>query len=117
MLVAAVVITPIGGWAGGAGARSTRSRCSPGSASAISSSVIPYVADQLAMARLPRATYALMVALLPAIATVIGIVVLDPGARRRSRSRGVALVIAGVAVHRRPERSASARYGTRASAS
>src|SRR3954470_19978527 len=42
----------------------------------ISSSVIPYVADQLAMARLPRATYALMVALLPATATVVGLVVL-----------------------------------------
>ena len=38
-----------------------RSRCSPASASGISSSVIPYVVDQLAMARLPRATYALMV--------------------------------------------------------
>ena len=42
----------------------------------VSSSVIPYVSDQLAMARLPRATYALMVALLPATATVIGVVVL-----------------------------------------
>ncbi len=31
----------------------------------VSSSVIPYVFDQLAMARLPRATYALFVALLP----------------------------------------------------
>ena len=30
----------------------------------ISSSVIPYVFDQLAMARLPRATYALLVSLL-----------------------------------------------------
>ena len=42
----------------------------------ICSSVIPYVSDQLAMRRLPRATYALMVSLLPATATVIGIVVL-----------------------------------------
>lgn len=46
----------------------------------VSSSVIPYVSDQLAMARLSRATYALMVALmvalLPATATVIGVVVL-----------------------------------------
>ncbi len=32
--------------------------------------------DQLAMARLTRGTYALMVSLLPATATVIGIVVL-----------------------------------------
>lgn len=42
----------------------------------VSSSVIPYIADQLAPARLPRATYALLVSLLPATATVIGIVVL-----------------------------------------
>src|SRR5829696_4461795 len=32
----------------------------------VASSVVPYVCDQLAMARLPRATYALLVALLPA---------------------------------------------------
>ena len=53
------------------------------------------------MARLPRATYALMVALLPAIATVIGIVVLAqiPTA---AEVAGVALVIAAVAVHRQP---------------
>ena len=42
----------------------------------VSSSVIPYVCDQLAMARLPRATYSLMVSLLPATATVVGLVVL-----------------------------------------
>jgi inner membrane transporter RhtA len=40
----------------------------------IASSVVPYVADQLA---LPRATYALMVSLLPATATVIGVIVLS----------------------------------------
>src|SRR5215831_7572055 len=42
----------------------------------VCSSVIPYVTDQLAMARLPRATFSLMLALLPAAATVIGLVVL-----------------------------------------
>jgi inner membrane transporter RhtA len=42
----------------------------------VTSSVIPYVFDQLAMRRIARATYALMVALLPATATVIGVVVL-----------------------------------------
>ena len=62
-------------------------------------SVIPYVTDQLAMARMSRSTYALMVALLPAVATVIGVVVLAqlPSA---VEAVGVALVIAGVAVHR-----------------
>jgi inner membrane transporter RhtA len=65
----------------------------------VCSSVIPYVTDQLAMARMSRSTYALMVALLPATATVIGIVVLAqlPSA---VEALGVALVIAGVAVHR-----------------
>ena len=68
----------------------------------VSSSVIPYVTDQLAMARLPRATYATMVALLPAIATVIGIVVLTQ-IPTWIEVAGVALVIAGVAVHRTPK--------------
>ncbi|MFD0854954.1 EamA family transporter, partial [Actinomadura adrarensis] len=65
----------------------------------ICSSVVPYVLDQLAMARLARATYALMVALLPAIAVLIGIVVLGqiPAV---PEVVGVALVIGGVALHR-----------------
>jgi inner membrane transporter RhtA len=64
----------------------------------VCSSVIPYVSDQLAMARLPRATYALMVSLLPATATVIGVVVLTqiPAAKEVT---GVVLVVAGVALH------------------
>ena len=78
----------------------------------ISSSVIPYVSDQLAMARLPRATYALMVSLLPATATVIGVVVLAQ-VPSWIEVLGVALVVAGVAVHRdragaEPEPDASA---------
>ena len=63
------------------------------------SSVIPYVTDQLAMARLPRATFALMLALLPATATVIGLVVLSQVPTARDLA-GIALVIGGVAVHR-----------------
>ena len=39
--------------------------------------MIPYVADQVAMKRLTRAGYALMVSLLPATATVIGLIVLS----------------------------------------
>ena len=79
--------------------------------------MIPYVADQLALARLPRATYALMVSLLPATATVIGIVVLAqvPSAREVA---GVALVVAGVALHRAPrdvERVAAVRRPRRLS--
>ncbi len=69
----------------------------------ISSSVIPYVCDQLAMARLARATYSLLVSLLPATATVLGAVVLSQ-VPTVLELLGVALVIAGVAVHRPPER-------------
>ena len=61
--------------------------------------MIPYVSDQLAMARLSRATYSLMVALLPATATVIGVVVLAQ-VPTAAEVAGVALVIAGVALHR-----------------
>jgi inner membrane transporter RhtA len=69
----------------------------------VCSSVIPYVTDQLAMARLPRATFALMLALLPAAATAIGLVVLGQVPTWRDLL-GVALVVAGVALHRsRPE--------------
>ena len=63
------------------------------------SSVIPYVCDQLAMSRLPRASFALLLAILPATATLIGIVVLRqlPGPLD---VLGIALVMLGVAVHR-----------------
>jgi inner membrane transporter RhtA len=100
MVVAAVVVTPIGGWAV-APALGDPVALLAGAGVGLSSSVIPYVCDQLAMRRLPRATYALMVALLPATATVIGIVVLAqlPSAREAA---GVALVVAGVALHRAP---------------
>jgi len=71
----------------------------------VASSVIPYVCDQLAMARLSRATYALMVSLLPATATVIGVVVLAQ-VPTPAEVAGVALVVAGVALRRDPERAA-----------
>ena len=65
----------------------------------ICSTVIPYLTDQLAMVRLPRATYSLMLALLPVTATACGIAVLHqlPG---RQDLAGLALVVAGVAAHR-----------------
>jgi inner membrane transporter RhtA len=65
----------------------------------ISSSVIPYICDQLAMARLPRATFALLLSLLPATASLIGLLVLHqvPSAIEVA---GIVLVIAGVALHR-----------------
>lgn len=65
----------------------------------VSSSVIPYVCDQLAMARLPRASFALLLSLLPASAAVIGFLVLRQ-IPTWSELTGIALVICGVALHR-----------------
>jgi inner membrane transporter RhtA len=98
MLIAAIVVTPMGGWEV-LPAFSEPVVLLAGVGVGVSSSVIPYISDQLAMRRLARATYALMVSLLPATATVIGIVVLAqvPSATELA---GVALVIAGVALHR-----------------
>src|SRR5271163_5137541 len=67
----------------------------------VCSSVIPYICDQLAMSRLPRASFALMLALLPATATVVGIIVLKQIPSLRD-TLGVLMVMAGVAVHRPP---------------
>lgn len=65
----------------------------------ISSSVIPYVCDQLAMARLPRATFALLLSSLPAMASLIGALVLRQ-LPSRAEIGGIALVIGGVLLHR-----------------
>jgi inner membrane transporter RhtA len=65
----------------------------------VSSSVIPYVTDQLAMARLPRASFALMMSILPATATTIGFLVLRQ-IPTTSELLGVGLVIVGIALHR-----------------
>lgn len=65
----------------------------------VSSSVIPYVCDQLAMARLPRATFALLLSLLPAMASLIGALVLHQ-LPTLAEVGGIALVIGGVLLHR-----------------
>ena len=103
MLLAAVFVTPIAGW-GAAPAIGDPVALAAGIGVGVCSSVIPYVTDQLAMSRLPRATYSLMVSLLPATAAVIGALVLAqvPNARELL---GIACVIAGVAVHRDPART------------
>jgi inner membrane transporter RhtA len=105
MLVAAVVVTPLAGWAA-LPAVGDPVALLAGAGVGVCSSVIPYVLDQLAMRRLARATYALMVSLLPATATVIGVVVLAqvPSATELA---ALALVIAGVAIHREPRDAAA----------
>jgi inner membrane transporter RhtA len=107
MLIAAVVVTPLGGWEV-LPALGDPVALLAGIGVGLSSSVIPYVTDQLAMSRLARSTYALMVSLLPATATVIGVVVLTQIPSPKEAA-GVALVIVGVGLHReRVEKGAAA---------
>jgi inner membrane transporter RhtA len=104
ILVAAVVVTPLGGWSA-LPALLDPALLLAGLGVGVTSSVVPYVFDQLAMARLPRATYALMVSILPATATIIGILVLRQ-VPSPPELAGVALVVAGVALQReRAERA------------
>ena len=98
MMFAFVFVSPIG-FAGAAHALGDPVAIAAGIGVGVSSSVIPYVFDQLAMARLARATYALFVALLPATATAIGVVVLRQLPTAVDLA-GIALVMLGVALHR-----------------
>jgi inner membrane transporter RhtA len=98
MLVAAVFVAPLGAWHA-APALSHPALLGAGVGVGVSSSVIPYVCDQLAMARMARATYALLVSLLPATATVIGAVVLGQ-LPMPAEVAGIGLVVAGTALHR-----------------
>ena len=97
-LIAAVVVTPIGGW------QAARAFTDPiallaGVGVGLCSSVIPYGLDQVLLARLARATYATMAALQPAFATVIGIIVLTQ-IPSSIEIASITLVIVGVALHR-----------------
>ena len=74
----------------------------------VCSSVIPYVADQLAMARLPRATFSLMLALLPVFATVIGVIVLRQVPTVQDVA-GITLVVLGVTIHQQERKQRGIR--------
>src|SRR6266571_6023488 len=107
MLIALVTITPIG-FTGALPAMTQPLLILAGIGVGICSSVIPYVSDQLAMARLPRATFALLLSLLPASATVIGIVVLRQ-IPTLIEAAGILLVAGGVALHQEAETRPSVR--------
>jgi inner membrane transporter RhtA len=70
----------------------------------VCSSVIPYLIDQLAMARVSRTTFAVLLCLLPASAVVIGLIVLGQLPTAQDLL-GITLVIAGVALHIDRERA------------
>ena len=101
MLVAAVVVTPLAGLAA-LPALAQPLAVLAGIGVGISSTVIPYVLDQLTMARIRRSTFALLVSLLPATATVVGLVVLAQ-VPTVVEICGIGLVIVAVALHRDTE--------------
>jgi inner membrane transporter RhtA len=109
MLVAAVAITPLG-ISSALPAFTNAGALAAGIGVGVSSSVIPYVLDQLAMQRLPRETYSLFVSLLPATAVVVGVIVLQqiPTAIEVA---GVALVILGVGIHAETRDASEHAYG------
>ncbi len=98
MLIALVAVFPIG-FSGALPAIGQPALLLGGIGVGVCSSVIPYVCDQMAMARLPRATFSLLLALLPASAALIGIIVLRqiPTA---TELLGILLVGGGIALHR-----------------
>src|SRR5437763_3077362 len=98
MLIASVVVTPIG-LKNALVAVFNPMLLFAGAGVGICSSVIPYICDQFAMARLSKATFALMLSLLPATACLVGIVVLRQ-VPSISELSGVGAVIAGVALKR-----------------
>jgi inner membrane transporter RhtA len=100
MLIALVIVSPIG-LADAAPAFSQPVLLLAGIGVGVCSSVIPYVTDQLALARLSRATFALLLALLPAFASVIGVIVLRQ-IPTTVEVIGVALIVGGVALRRDP---------------
>lgn len=97
MLIALVTITPIG-FSDALPAMTQPLLLLAGIGVGICSSVIPYVCDQLAMARLPRATFALLLSLLPASATAIGIIVLRQ-IPTLIEIVGILFVAVGIALH------------------
>ncbi|ADD41570.1 EamA family transporter [Stackebrandtia nassauensis] len=98
MVVAAVVATPFG--VGEAvPALLDPGLLGAGVAAGVCSSVIPYLCDQVVMARVSRPSFATMLCLLPASATVVGLVVLVQWPSV-VELLGVGLVVVGVALHR-----------------
>jgi inner membrane transporter RhtA len=98
MLIASIVVTPIG-LKSALGTLLDPKLLLAGAGVGICSSVIPYICDQFAMARLSKATFALMLSLLPATACLVGIVILRQ-IPSISELIGVGAVIAGVALKR-----------------
>jgi len=110
MAIAFLFVMPIG-FSQAARAFKSPALVLAGAGVGICSSVIPYISDQLAMSRLPRGSFALLLALLPATATIVAAIVLAQVPAPRDIV-GILLVMAGTAIHRR---TGSVQRGRKAS--
>jgi 1-deoxyxylulose-5-phosphate synthase len=108
MLIAAVIATPWG-LGGALPAFGHPVLLLAGAGVGVCSSVVPYVTDQLAMARLARATFSLMLALLPVFATIIGAIVLRQLPTVQDAA-GITLVVLGVALHQEQRKELPVDY-------
>ena len=105
MLIGALVISPVGIIDGAAGAGGLGAAAGAplllagGVAAGVLSNVIPYGIDQLVMQRLARARFALLQALLPVTATLIGLVWLSQVPSMRE-AVGIVAVIAAIVINR-----------------
>jgi inner membrane transporter RhtA len=99
MTVALLVATPIGGWSVLSRLDSPRVLAG-GVAIGLLSSVIGYVGDQLALARISPGTYALLFPLLPATTTAVGFLVLGQ-ALSATEVTGIAMIITAIALRQR----------------
>lgn len=105
MLIGALVISPVGIVDGAAGAGGLGAAAGApllllgGVAAGVLSNVIPYGIDQLVMQRLARARFALLQALLPVTATLIGLLWLSQVPSTRE-ALGIVAVIAAIVINR-----------------
>ena len=102
MLIGAVVIAPIG-LPSALGVIGAWWLMIPVLAAALLSNVIPYGIDQFVLRRITRARFALLLALLPVTATLIGVVALHQ-TPTGVEAAGIGLVVIGIAVSERSSR-------------
>jgi len=97
MLFATLFITPIG-FSAGLTSFLNPTLLGAGIGVGLCSSVIAYALDQVAMSRLPRASFALLLSILPATATIVGVIVLGqiPDIQQLV---GIGSIAIGVALH------------------
>lgn len=100
-VVATVVLSPLALTTGPAFA--SAGLLAAGVGVGVASSVVPYVLDQIVLRRMGRARFAVLLALLPTTATVVGLVALAQ-VPRPVEALGIAAVVVAVALRREPSR-------------